>query len=421
MLKLFVLSVQSALPLCLAVAILVAARAYSPRERRTLARLTWSIGAAGLAGGAVVAWLRINTTHIDVPTFNAIVGPLTFLAILLFLVALWVFGNRDLHDIAQGRRHRALSATALAALATASVFYGFTYFFNASGITPMGSSLFDSESLLRLAGYVLGTLLVVVASWGYVVSAARVPWYMRSVITTVVFAAMVLPRAILLYQQFATRRLVPRSSLVFRWVLWIQEHEATTQLSLAILIAIPGIVALWTHARAAHPNPAQERLERAEQLSRRRFLGLSVVGALVFVGALTEGKRRADYVPELSAIEPSEVQGDSVLVSRELVSDGHLHRFAYRAQDGTDVRFIVIQKNQSAFGTGLDACEICGDAGYYEDDGKVICRRCGVMMNIQTIGFEGGCNPIPISYGQTDDALTFSVEELESHVKVFRS
>ena len=62
------------------------------------------------------------------------------------------------------------------------------------------------------------------------------------------------------------------------------------------------------------------------------------------------------------------------------------------------MRFIVIKKNEIAFGTGLDACEICGDSGYFEDKGKVICRECDVMMNIQTIGFPGGCNPIPIAY-----------------------
>ena len=108
-------------------------------------------------------------------------------------------------------------------------------------------------------------------------------------------------------------------------------------------------------------------------------------------------------------------------MARDLVSDGHLHRFGYQAKDSTEVRFIVIKKNEIAFGTGLDACEICGDSGYYEDKGKVICRECNVMMNIQTIGFAGGCNPIPIQYEIDGNKLKFSVEELESHVSVFES
>lgn len=420
MLKMFVSSIQSALPVCLAVAILVAARAYSPRERRLFSRVTWSIAGVGIAGAAVIAWLRLNSTHIDVPTFNAIVGPITFISIIVFLCAIFLFGDRDLHDIHQQWRHRFLTGASLCALLSTTVFYGFTYFFSMDGIVPMGSSLFDTESLLRFAGYALGTVLVIVASWGYVVSAARVPWYIRSIITTVVFAAMILPRAILLYQQFATRGVFPRSAVIFRWVLWIQKNEALTQLALAILIAIPGIVALWVLRKPRDANPAQMRLYRADRISRRKFMGVSAIGAAVFVAALTEGKKRADYVPELSAIEPSEVSGNDVLVSRELVSDGHLHRFAYQASDGTEVRFLVIKKNETAFGTGLDACEICGDAGYYEDDGKVICRRCNVMMNIQTIGFGGGCNPIPIAYTADAQSLKFSAEELESHVSVFR-
>ncbi|MCI1747139.1 MAG: DUF2318 domain-containing protein [Acidipropionibacterium sp.] len=419
MLKMFVVSIQSALPLCLAMVILIASRAHSPRERRPLARITLVVALAGLAGAGVIAWLRLNTTLIDVPTFNRLVEPVMLASIVVFLVAVWAFGGRDLHDIDQGVRHRALTVTALFALLTTSVFYGFSYFFDAGGISPPGSSILDSASLLSLAGYLLGTLLVIVAAWGYVVSAGRIPWFLRTAITTVVFVAMVLPGAILLYQQFATRRMVPRSDTVFDMVLWIQANEARTQLALVIVVALAGIVALWAHPRRDPANPARARLQKADQYSRRRFFGLSLGTAVVFGAALTEGRRRAYYVPELSAIEPSKVQGQWVTVSRDLVSDGHLHRFAYLTKDSVEVRFIVVKKNEAAFGTGLDACEICGNSGYYEQKGMIICKRCGVMMNVQTIGFKGGCNPIPIKYEEAGNTLRFSVKELASHEKVF--
>ena len=419
MLKMFVISIQNALPLCLALVILIASRAHSPRERRLLARITAGVAVAGLLAAAVIAWLRLNTTLVDVPEFNQHVEPVMLAAVIIFVAAVWVFGSRDLHDINQGWRHRVLTVTALLAIAATAVFYGFSFFFNAGGIVPMGSSLFDSESLLRLAGYLLGTLLVTVATWGYVVSAARVPWYLRSPITTIVFAAMVLPGAVLLYQQFATRQMLPRSATVFDMVLWIQANEAKTQLALVIVVALPGIVALWAHPHPRHPNPAQARLRKADQISRRKFFGLSLATAATFGVALTEGRRRAYYVPELSAIEPSTVKGDWVAVSRSLVSDGHLHRFAYQTPNQVEVRFIVVKKNEAAFGSGLDACEIGGNAGYYEDKGKIICKRCDVMMNVQTIGFKGGCNPIPIKYEESGNTLRFSVTELASHEKVF--
>ncbi len=421
MLQQFVQAILSSLPLCLAIAILLAARAYAPKERRTIDRLTALVIFVGLGTAALVAWLRLHTALINIPTFNAWVGVPMVLAVIAFLVAIWMFGSADLHAVDQTWRHRALTATSLVALALTSAFYGFTYFFLMDGIVPMTASLFDTDSLLRLAGYVLGTILVIVAAWGYVISARRVPWYVRTSITTIVFVAMVLPRALLLYQQFATRGVVPRSKLVFDAVLWIQQNEAATQLALAVLVGIPGIIALWTRPRNKPENPAQARIQKADMISRREFVGLSVVGSAVFVAALTLGKRIVDHVPELSPIEPSVVEGDWVTVSRELVADGHRHRFADRATDGTDGRFLAIKQNQVAYGTGLDACEICGNSGYYEDKGKVICRECDVMMNIQTIGFPGGCNPIPIQHEVTDTQLKFSAAELEGHAQVFRS
>lgn len=420
MLQLFITSIRVAMPLMLAVAILIASRAYAPMERRTLARLTWGCAALGLIVGLVLAHLRLNSTMIDIPTLNMILEPPTFLAMLVFLVAVWVFGPRDLHDINQSRRHRFLTASALVSIVLSAAFFGFTYFFSTDGVVLMGSTLFETESILRLAGFILGSLLVLIACWGYVVCAERVPWIVRSVITSVVFLAIIVPRLVLLYQQLSTRHYLPQSNLVFDMVLWVQRNTAATFLVLAILIAIPGILAIWTHRRPAFDNLAQQRIFKAEQISRRRFLGLSLVGSAVFCWALTDGQARADYVPELSALEPIEIDGDYVYVTRELVDDDHLHRFGYQSQAGPEVRFIVIRKNEVAYGVGLDACEICGNAGYYEDKGKVICRECGVMMNIQTIGFAGGCNPIPIAYEVEPTRLSFEVAELESHASIFK-
>ena len=60
--------------------------------------------------------------------------------------------------------------------------------------------------------------------------------------------------------------------------------------------------------------------------------------------------------------------------------------------------FIIIRKNGGAYGIGLDACENCGDAGYYEKDGKIICKKCEVAINLAPLGFKGGCAPIPVPY-----------------------
>jgi uncharacterized membrane protein len=105
----------------------------------------------------------------------------------------------------------------------------------------------------------------------------------------------------------------------------------------------------------------------------------------------------------------------------EAVNDFHLHRFEWQTPNGVIVRWIVVRKpNSAAYGVGLDACEVCGNAGYYERGGLVVCRRCDVVMNTNTIGFKGGCNPIPLNYEVDGGNLAFSMADLIAGEKEFK-
>ena len=126
---------------------------------------------------------------------------------------------------------------------------------------------------------------------------------------------------------------------------------------------------------------------------------------------------------ELSAPEAYTVDEAAgvILVPMEAVSDGHLHRFEYKTEKNINVRWIVVKKPGSAsYGVGLDACEVCGNAGYFERSGQVICKRCDVVMNINTIGFKGGCNPIPLPYEVKDGSLVFKLSDIIAGEKEFR-
>ena len=117
-------------------------------------------------------------------------------------------------------------------------------------------------------------------------------------------------------------------------------------------------------------------------------------------------------------------EDETISVPIELVSDGHLHRFGYKTAEGNLVRFIVVlkQENTSNYGVGLDACEICGEAGYYENNnGQVVCKKCNVIMNRTTIGMKGGCNPIIIDYDIDENRITVPVSEMVKHQSHFKS
>ena len=108
----------------------------------------------------------------------------------------------------------------------------------------------------------------------------------------------------------------------------------------------------------------------------------------------------------------------SIKVSQ--VDDGHLHRFKYQAADGTTMYFLAIKKGAGSVVVVLDACDSCGDAGYYEKDGKIICKECGVAMNIATIGFKGGCNPVPLNFENDGSTLTVKAADLDAMSSYFK-
>ncbi|MBK8463606.1 MAG: DUF2318 domain-containing protein [Nigerium sp.] len=422
MLKLFVAAAELALPLGLLSAALIANRSYAPPDRQRVGRLTVRVLAFGTLAAAAVAWLRLETRHVRLPVVNLWTGAALLLALIAFLAALWLTGRRELVTDEGGWRPRLLTATSLVSLALVGFFYGLPLFLAIDKVVPMGGTLFASDSLVNLIGYALGIATAVFAGTAVGISLGRVPSLARRVLTTLLLGIALVTQWAPLYQQLAGLKIVPRSPGNFQALLWIQNNAPSILLVYAGVVVVTAAIALAVRRRSAPEDAsrAEHRLVRADGLSRRRMLSWSTALGVGLAVTYTVGKRLAEAVPELSPIEPSTVNGDRVEVALDLVSDGHLHRFAYRSTGGTEVRFIVIQKNATAFGTGLDACEICGPSGYFERGGKVVCRECDVIMNTQTIGFPGGCNPIPIQYEIAGGHLLFGVAELEQQAKVFR-
>ena len=122
---------------------------------------------------------------------------------------------------------------------------------------------------------------------------------------------------------------------------------------------------------------------------------------------------------ELSAAVPVEAENDMVHIGRQQVNDGDLHRFSYTT-GGVEVRFLIIHKGSGVYGVGLDACDICGVTGYYQRKKDVVCLNCDVIISTPTIGFTGGCNPIPIKYKKNEQDIIIFTDELEQHVEVFK-
>ncbi len=187
-------------------------------------------------------------------------------------------------------------------------------------------------------------------------------------------------------------------------------------------LAIPFLI--WVkshHVNEPYRTPAEHRKIKKKWIVNKRWANLVFCCLALSLMNVTVLKAAANKEVELSPVEDAPVIDGNVCVSFEMVEDGHLHRFAYTTDHNITIRFIVIKKpNSSSYGIGLDACDICGETGYYEKDGQVVCNLCDVVMNINTIGFKGGCNPIVIPYSIENGNILVPIEGLVEFEKEFK-
>jgi FTR1 family protein len=170
----------------------------------------------------------------------------------------------------------------------------------------------------------------------------------------------------------------------------------------AVVLGVALVLALreWSATRAAVvPSGATEaerrRAEWEQRRQRRWMVGMSTVFVLVLVTL------SADFVYNRVEAAPPPAPdvaslGETVrLPIASLNSDPEVH-FYSTTINRTTIRFIVVHLPNGTFRAALDACEICGNAGYVVRGQNLVCRLCGSPIYIPSVGSQGGCNPIAL-------------------------
>jgi uncharacterized membrane protein len=127
--------------------------------------------------------------------------------------------------------------------------------------------------------------------------------------------------------------------------------------------------------------------------------------------------QRTESVTRLYNPEPKPVVAEGGMVTIPIRSpakdllDGALHKFSVNI--GVEsVRFMVMKKPDGTLSVSLDACEICPPDGYAQGEGHVICLYCRTPIAVDTLGDEGGCNPIPLRALITEKEIKIEVSEI---------
>jgi len=163
-------------------------------------------------------------------------------------------------------------------------------------------------------------------------------------------------------------------------------------------------------AGASAPEIRLARAAAQRDASRRRWSG--VVG-LLMVALLSTAFVQQSRQPVRPPGTALPLTGDQARIDPALLHDGHMHFYEVPV-GGTTVRLFALEVAGDVK-VCADACEICGDKGYYERGTELICRNCTAPIVRTSLGRTGGCNPIPLPHERTaDGAITVRAADLQA-------
>lgn len=284
-------------------------------------------------------------------------------------------------------------------------------------------SIFNNDYLFKWVGYCFALLIAgLIAVFTFRLCRRLSNTFVQ---TTILIALLIftIQNSINLIQILIVRRFIKPQKWMMELVIFVLGHVnffIFIFMAIVLLLAI----ALYIQSKTTSlvgSNPAQIRKLNAQLRSDRRTSLLLIAGAAITAYTVTRARYIFEKGVELTPAEPVSPNADGLIViPLDNVNDGNLHRYGYKATDGTLVRFIVIKKSENAYGVGFDACDICGASGYYQRGNQVVCILCDVVMNIATIGFSGGCNPVPLKYEIIDGNMVIRPANLEAEKARFK-
>jgi putative membrane protein len=297
-----------------------------------------------------------------------------------------------------------------------------SFFLQMDSFVYYGESAVSTIVLFRVIGFVLAIIMLLLSL--FVIYRTGMKLESSKLKGILIFSMLVrgITQLNVIVSRLYSLKIIPKNSTVFVITAYITNNARIFDFALmTVLIIVP--VILWLQnikITESYRNNAEFRKIVYNMRRRRHLAQFFLFVMIINILSLSVIKTYANREVPLSAPEDYKLENGHIEITLDSVSDGHLHRYVYEARDGKKVRFIVVQKSQGSYGVGLDACEICGPSGYFERNNEVVCKLCDVVMNKGTIGFKGGCNPIPFEYKVHDQKIKIDIEVLENLSYVFK-
>jgi len=272
-------------------------------------------------------------------------------------------------------------------------------------------------------GTLLGIAIAVGVGFFFFQGTLRIPLHRFFTATSVILMVVAFQLALTGVHELSEATWIWSSKTEMAWVGPIVRNEV---FFFAVILGAATLVVLreWFGARrpAEDPlvNPAERRMREWEFRRQRRWsFAAAILCALVIVSLAAEFA----YSRAMAAPTPAktlEAQNNQVRIPLSDLTDQSLH-FYTADVNGTVVRFLVIHKTNGDYTAALDACQICGRAGYRQEGQNVICRNCGASIYVPSIGDHGGCNPIPVKSSVVGGEVIVDLSALADAASTIRS
>jgi len=381
-----------------------------------IGRVFWALGAAVLA--SIVAAIALQRITFNQEAYEGYV--LLAAAFFVGTMVIWMQRTaRGMKRHIEGRLESISSEEKSSGLGIFLFVFLMVFREGAETVLLLSAVSLNTDDLLNFIGGATGLALAVAFGIVFVRGTVRLDLRKFFQVTTVILVFVVLQLTITGMHELSEGGILPSSQREMALVGPIVSNDIFFVVAILALAALMVLfdwrsrqsLALAAGAPAAESLSDAERRQALYRARREKLWTAAVCGSsFVFIVLMTAEFIYAKSQTALSPAQAVTADGGMIRIPVESVSDGNLHRFSYSTGD-TSVRFIVVRTGDR-LATAIDACEICGSQGYYQNGPEVFCRNCAAAIYTPTIGVAGGCNPIPLPSVDSGTELVIQVSDL---------
>jgi high-affinity iron transporter len=413
MLQAFVITLREGVEAALIVGITLAY--LSKIGRNDLRKTVYAALAAAFFGSIGVAVI-LSRTHWNEDVFEGWV----MLVAAFFVVTMVVFMMRT------GRKLKGEIEGRVGLLAGNDAWFGlFAFIFlmvlreGAETVLMLAAVSLNSTELLSFLGTLLGVGAAIAFGVMFVKGSVRINLQKFFRVTTAILFLVAAQLIVSGLHELSETGFIPSSK---REMAIIGPIVSNDWFFFVTILALAALMVLFD-AKRREPvpvaaSPAARRKAAWSARRERLWMGSVYTFSFLFIAMVTA---EFVYAKSQSALSPSTevtfVNG-RVSIPVAQLSDGDLHRFQTK-ENGTEIRFWLYQKPDGKIATVFDACQICGAVGFYKGAHGVVCKNCGAPINPQSVGAEGGCNPVPLKATETADAVVIEEADVAAGARLF--